>query len=84
MLHDDTIVTHLIMENIHKKQCPYIRGEGFGYARQSQVSKPKTISIHIPSKAKMSYPKIYQANQMHTKSSQWKILYISAIILNNV
>ena len=31
------IVTHSV-ENMHKKQCPFIRGEGFCYARQSHVS----------------------------------------------
>ena len=45
MFHDDVIVTHLIMVNTHKKQCPYIREEGFCHAKQSQVSAQCPIPL---------------------------------------
>ena len=45
MLHGDAIVTHMIMDNMHIKQCPYIRGEWLCYARQSQVSAQCPIPL---------------------------------------
>ena len=74
MLHDDVIVTHMTMENMHKKQCPYIRGEGFCYARPSQVSaqcpKPLQYIYHRRSKCHTTkYIKLtkYIPNQANEK-----------------
>ena len=86
MLHDDVIVTHIIMTICTKSSVPISEGRGSAMP-DSHRSQPmsNTFAIHIPSKVKMSYPKIYQANQIiHTKSSQWKLLDLSAIILSNL
>ena len=47
MFHDGLIVTHLIMENMHKKQCPYIRGRGSAMPG-NHMSQPNVQYLYDP------------------------------------
>ena len=85
MFHDDVIVTHLIMENMHKKQCPYIRGRGSAMPG-SHKSQPNVQYIYdtytikgqnvIPQNISCK-PNTYQLKPM-------ELLDLNAIILNNL